>query len=80
MQVRVTKDQAELTRLIGFANALPQAVRRAFTLRKVYDLTYPEIAARLNLTVADVESLLTEAVLLWDRRLNPNSAGESSAP
>ncbi len=53
----------ELVRLVVLANALPQAVRRAFTLRKVYDLSYPEIAARLNLTVEEVEELLVQAVL-----------------
>jgi DNA-directed RNA polymerase specialized sigma24 family protein len=38
-------------------------VRRTYTLRKVYDLSYPEIVARLNLTVAEVENLLVQAVL-----------------
>lgn len=48
--------------------------RWAFILPKVYELTYPEIAARLNLTVADVENLLTHAVL----KINEGSDAKKS--
>ena len=58
-----TLNDNELTRLLKRVNTLPPAVRRAFTLRKVYDLPYPDIAARLNITVPDVERLLAEAVV-----------------
>ena len=65
----------ELARLLVQVNALPQAVRRAFTLRKVYDLPYPDIAARLQLTVPEVERLLAEAVVRLAEALEPRGDG-----
>ncbi|HEY4211854.1 MAG TPA: sigma-70 region 4 domain-containing protein [Steroidobacteraceae bacterium] len=53
----------EIARLTKCVQSLPMDVRRTYTLRKVYDLSYPEIVARLNLTVAEVENLLVQAVL-----------------
>ncbi|HEY4214490.1 MAG TPA: sigma-70 region 4 domain-containing protein [Steroidobacteraceae bacterium] len=53
----------ELAGLLVQVNALPPVVRRAFTLRKVYELEYPDIAARLHITVPEVEQLLAEAVV-----------------
>ena len=49
--------------LTEFAQSLPVDVRRAFTLRKVHALSYPQIAARLNLTVEEVQDLLVQALL-----------------
>ncbi|HEY4214478.1 MAG TPA: sigma factor-like helix-turn-helix DNA-binding protein [Steroidobacteraceae bacterium] len=61
----------ELARLLVQVNALPPAVRRAFTLRKVYELGYPDIAARLHMTVPEVEQLLAEAVVRLAEALEP---------
>ena len=38
----------EMAWLKAFVKSLPVDVRRAFTLRKVYGLTYPQIAAHSN--------------------------------
>ncbi len=58
-----------------FVASLPEDVRRAFTLRKVYGLSYPQIAARLDLTIADVENLLTHAVLKINEGLDAKKSG-----
>ena len=63
----------ELTRLLARVNTLPPAVRQAFTLRKVYELSYAEIAARLHITVPEVERLLAEAVVKLAESLESSS-------
>ncbi|HEY4215116.1 MAG TPA: sigma-70 region 4 domain-containing protein [Steroidobacteraceae bacterium] len=60
----------EMARLTKCAQSLPTDVRRAFTLRKVYELSYPEIATHLNLTIAEIEDLLVQAVLTLDKTLD----------
>jgi len=63
---------AEVHRLAMLAAALPTDTRRVFTLHKVYDLTLPEIATRLQLSERAVEQHLVTAALAC--------AGASTAP
>lgn len=59
---RPRDDTAPLFRI---AAALPVGTRRVVTLRKVYDLAVPEIAARLGLTTCAVEHHLVTAALAF---------------
>ncbi|MGQ0833415.1 MAG: sigma factor-like helix-turn-helix DNA-binding protein [Gammaproteobacteria bacterium] len=40
---------------------MPEAVRQAFTLRKVYEFDHDEIARRMCLPLADIEQLIIQA-------------------
>jgi len=57
----------ELQRWQAVVNQLRADTRRVFTLRKVYELSVPDIAARLGLSAHDVEQHLVAAVLAFDR-------------
>jgi len=59
----------ELERLTRAMQALPERCRQVLTLRKIYGLTQREIAVRLGLDAAAVESSLAEAMHLCARQL-----------
>ena len=60
---------APVNDLVAIVRTLPTDTRQVLTLRKVYGLTYSDIAARLAMSVADVERHLVTAVLACDRAL-----------
>jgi DNA-directed RNA polymerase specialized sigma24 family protein len=66
----------ERRRLQAVVDQLPADTRRVFTLRKVYDLSVPDIAARLGLSVHEVEEHLVAAVLAFARAAPPRVVDE----
>ena len=60
-------DRGEIARLCALTARLPADTRRVVTLRKVYELSVPDIAARLGLSAHDVEQHLVAAVLAFAR-------------
>ena len=67
---------APVNDLVAIVRTLPTDTRRVFTLRKVYGLSYSDIAARLAMPVSDVEQHLVTAALACDAHL----ALEDSTP
>ena len=65
--------------LCALAARLPTDTRRVFTLRKVYDLSPSEIAARLELTAAQVEHHLITAALACGRHFADDIDSSESA-
>jgi DNA-directed RNA polymerase specialized sigma24 family protein len=63
----------DLEQLVEAAGHFPPLMRQAFTLRKVYGQSSPEIAHTLNLPEQEVEKLLVLAAQACARRLfDPN--------
>lgn len=70
---RVARDQ-ELSMLAEAIQALPDRCRQVFTLRKVYDMSQKEIAARLGISEHTVSAQLTIAVHKCTKYLNTRGA------
>ena len=74
----VNADQ-ELALLRNAVACLPKRSRQIFTLRKVYDLSQKEIAARLNISENTVEQHLRKAAKRCMELLKESISGESGA-
>ena len=71
--------QLMLRRLIGGAlDALPERQKRAVILHRYQEMSYEQIAAELNCTVASVKSLLWRAYSTLRVALEPTMAGPQS--
>ena len=71
-----------LRRLQAIVAALPTQQRRVFTLRKVYEMSTAQIAARLGLSVSTVETHLAKALRACSERLAEDAppAKETASP
>ena len=58
----IVNSHQELALLSEVVAELPARIRQAFTLRRIYGLSQPEIAAHMGISEATVEQLLTRAV------------------
>ena len=65
----------DLAPILKIVNTLPVMTRRVFTLRKVYALPFSEIAAHLQLSVAEVETHLIDAALACTKGLFGRKSG-----
>jgi DNA-directed RNA polymerase specialized sigma24 family protein len=68
---RTSVHDPAVAHLVQFVRTLPTDTRRVFTLRKVYGVPYADIAARLTMSVAEVERHLTKAAIAYERSLEP---------
>jgi RNA polymerase sigma-70 factor (ECF subfamily) len=66
----------ELRRLALVVAGLPPQCRRVFTLRKVYGLSFQEIAARLGITVSTVEKHLVKGLRICSEGLASDAAAQ----
>lgn len=65
----MSQDQVGLEAMRRAVAALPERERSVFWLCAVDGLDYPAIAARLGISLAEVERLLAAALLAIDRHL-----------
>ena len=68
---QTTASRQELGALLAAIEALPERTRRIFLMNKVDELTYPEIAKRLEVSVSTVEKEMISALSFcrdWRRR------------
>ena len=71
--------QLRLRRVVGGAlDALPERQKQAVILHRYHELSYEQIAAELNCTVASVKSLLWRAYSTLRVALEPAMAGPES--
>jgi RNA polymerase sigma-70 factor (family 1) len=56
-------------KLLGVINELPEGGREVFLMNRLEDLTYNEIAARLNLSVKAVEKRMSKVLRILRERL-----------
>lgn len=66
------RDDPDVVKLTRLARTLSPDARRVLTLRKVYGLSYPEIATQLSISVADVERHLATVALTCVHTLEPD--------
>ncbi|MEO2267605.1 RNA polymerase sigma factor [Pseudoalteromonas pernae] len=59
--------QSERQHLADVINKLPPICRNVFVLRKVHDLSYKEIAQRLNISVKTVENHISNGIKLCQK-------------
>jgi RNA polymerase sigma factor (sigma-70 family) len=71
----VMMSRDELRRLQETVAAMPEAMRRAFTLRKVYGLSPPQIAEQLGVSISSVEKYLTKGLRICSERLARDIGG-----
>lgn len=65
----VAMSRDELRRLQDAVAAMPEIMRRAFTLRKVYGFSTASIAEELGLSVSSIEKYLTKGLRFCSERL-----------
>jgi RNA polymerase sigma factor (sigma-70 family) len=58
---RIVSGCQELERLVLAITALPEAMKKVFVLKRIYDLSQKEIAAQLKISEGMVEKRLTQA-------------------
>lgn len=67
----------ELQSLARLVATLPPQCQRVFTLRKIYDLSPNQIAARLGISVSTMEKHLVKAVRICSEGLARRDCGQS---
>jgi RNA polymerase sigma factor (sigma-70 family) len=58
---RIVSGYQDLERLVLAITALPEAIKKVFVLKKIYDLSQKEIATRLKISEGMVEKRLSQA-------------------
>ncbi len=72
----VAMSRDELRRLQEAVSSMPEPMRRAFTLRKVYGLSPPQIAEQLGMSVSSIEKYLTKGLRFCSERLARDPLGQ----
>jgi RNA polymerase sigma-70 factor (ECF subfamily) len=66
----------EFRRLQDTISAMPEVMRRVFTLKKVYGRTSAEIADELGLSISSIEKYLTKGLRFCSERLARDTVGK----
>lgn len=66
----------ELRRLKEAISAMPETMRRVFTLKKIYGRSSAEIADELGLSISSIEKYLTKGLRFCSERLARDMAGK----